>query len=229
MVQIIAKNNTASPVAINTLTIPSQEIPASSQVVLTDWNTITEIYNNDELVGLIDAGTVVLLIDNYELSKQQSLATARNTVSYKEKDIYFCAYEAGTTTLGTGASTVGFDSTRVISDNNLFTLSGGEVTVSESGVYRVTYDVSFDTNSNSRSQVDHWLEINSTEVPGTRRMTYHRNNAENQGSASTSTLVELDANDVVRVRVDHTAGASSGGSTIANTSQISLEYIAAPE
>lgn len=229
MIQIIAKNQTGSAVPISTLTVTSQEIPASSQVVLTDWNTITEIFDNAELDNLIDAGTIVLLVDNNQLSKQQSASAARATVTLKNKDVFFNAYENGTTTLSSSPTTVGLDTIRVESDNDLFSLGSGEVTVSESGVYRVTYSCAIDSNSNSRSEMSHWLEINSTELAGTRGYTYHRNTAENRGSYSNISLVELAANDVVRIRTDHVAGATTGGSTIANGSQLTLELIASPQ
>jgi len=71
---IIAKEQTGSTLPITQLPIPNQEIPAGGQVVLTDYATIAEIQDDDELKAYIEAGLVVLNDGLNDLSEEQSLS-----------------------------------------------------------------------------------------------------------------------------------------------------------
>jgi multidrug efflux pump subunit AcrB len=60
---IIAKNQTASALALDQIPIPDQEIPASGQVTLTDYATISEIQEDEQLIAHITAGDAILNVD----------------------------------------------------------------------------------------------------------------------------------------------------------------------
>jgi hypothetical protein len=73
MATIIAVNTTASPLAINTLSAPDRVIPATGQVDLTLYNTVTQIQQNAELYNYILNNQVVLNDGTKNLTKEQSL------------------------------------------------------------------------------------------------------------------------------------------------------------
>jgi len=82
---IIAKNQTASALALDQIPIPDQEIPASGQVTLTDYATISEIQEDEQLIAHITAGDAILNVDGVDLSQSNCLeiteAGESNTVS----------------------------------------------------------------------------------------------------------------------------------------------------
>lgn len=69
---IIAKNQTAGILAVNDLSITNQEIPASGQVTLTDFATVTEVQDSLDLRAHVVAGDVLLSLDGVDLDQVQS-------------------------------------------------------------------------------------------------------------------------------------------------------------
>jgi hypothetical protein len=82
---IIAKNQTVSALALDQIPVTNQEIPASGQVRLTDFASITEIQEDQQLIAHITAGDVILNIDGVDLTQAKSLevteAGESNTVA----------------------------------------------------------------------------------------------------------------------------------------------------
>lgn len=72
MAVIIAKNQTAGILAVNDLSITNQEIPASGQVTLTDFATLTEIQNSNDVLAHVNAGDLLLELDGVDLGQSQS-------------------------------------------------------------------------------------------------------------------------------------------------------------
>jgi len=70
---IIAKNQTAGALVLDQLPVPDQEIPASGQVTLTDYATISEIQEDEQLIAHITAGDVILNVDGVDLTQSKSL------------------------------------------------------------------------------------------------------------------------------------------------------------
>jgi len=71
---IIAKNQTAGDLALTQLIAPDRKIPASGQVQLTDWNTVSEIQSDKQLKAYITSDDVLLNINGTDQNKAQSLA-----------------------------------------------------------------------------------------------------------------------------------------------------------
>ncbi len=118
--------------------------------------------------------------------------------------------------VGSGnAITLDFDTTIITSGAGDFTVgTGGEITVLKAGQYFIEYSATGDqTGVNTRIIVSAQLEVNSTVVTGSQSDVYSRNTADGDFSAVGSALVDLSANDVVRVR----AFADRSGATIDNT------------
>jgi hypothetical protein len=70
---IIAKNQTAGDLTLRLLSSPAAKIPASGQVTLTDYNTVSEIQEDEELLGYITSDDVLLNLNAVDLTKAQSL------------------------------------------------------------------------------------------------------------------------------------------------------------
>ena len=99
--------------------------------------------------------------------------------------------------------------TTVRTSDSAFSLASSEVTCNTAGTYKITYDTSlYVSTGTSRSQAETWLEVNVTEVNGTRAQIYARTTT--YGSATTaSSYLSLSVNDVVRIRAARTQGTST--------------------
>ncbi len=76
MSTVIAKNQTASALPLDQLPVPDNEIPASGQVTLTDFASVSEIQEDAELAAHIAAADAILNIDGTDLSAADSAAWA---------------------------------------------------------------------------------------------------------------------------------------------------------
>ena len=128
-------------------------------------------------------------------------------------------------TINTSATTVALNATD-FEDSN-FTLSGSEITISVDGVYRISYSVYFDTNTNARRTVDAWVEQNSSEIVPSRSSSYTRNQTDDTANSTATFLVELVNADVVRLRCQST-GTSGTASGQGDRMWITLEFVRAP-
>jgi hypothetical protein len=70
---VIAKNQTAGDLSLTQLAATDAKIPASGQVTLTDYNTVTEIKDDSELIGYINTDDVLLNVNAVDYTKSQSL------------------------------------------------------------------------------------------------------------------------------------------------------------
>ena len=73
MITIVAINQTGSPLALDQLAAPDAEIPATgSTVTLSDFNTLQEIQRDEQLLGYIQGGSVLLNDGVYTLTQAES-------------------------------------------------------------------------------------------------------------------------------------------------------------
>ena len=128
-------------------------------------------------------------------------------------------------TINTSATTVALNATD-FEDSN-FTLSGSEITINTDGVYRVSYSVFFDTDTNARRTVDAWVEQNSSEIIPSRSSSYARNTTDDTSNSSATFLVEFVNADVVRLRCQST-GTNGTCEGIGDRVWIALEFVRAP-
>ena len=122
----------------------------------------------------------------------------------------FSAYNSITgPTFTTTPETVPLDTEhRPSSDTYVLGSPVGELEVTEDDIYEVTYSCSTRPTTNSRTQGQAWLELNGTEVEGTRILMYCRQ--ANYGATGSSQIyLDLQAGDVLRVRAQRTAGGST--------------------
>jgi hypothetical protein len=96
---IISKNQTAGALALDQLPVPNNEIPASGQVTLTDFASLSEIQQDEQLLDHITAGDVILNVAGVDLSAADSEAFV-GTVA----NIVFTASAAGLTPASGGGT-----------------------------------------------------------------------------------------------------------------------------
>lgn len=203
---IIAQNQTGGALTLNELPIPNNQIPASSNVTLTDYATISEIQNDDELLALIVAGSVLLNVAGITLTQAESQAAASPVI--QSPTVYADYYDAGTTSVGTTALTLGLDTARQA--NAAFVLAADEITVQATGAgtYLLRYDVTTNETSTGGQGLDIWLENNASEVAASRIKTEHYTSNTNNTAGRTMVLT-VAASDVLRLRAQLTAGAGT--------------------
>lgn len=103
---------------------------------------------------------------------------------------------------------------------------GSEITILEAGWYKIGFDFSASTPGNVRTTAETRLEVNGAIVPGTDGYTYHRNSADGSDSCSSTVLLNVSANDVVRVRSQSLDGTNI--TTIADGCRINIERVGDP-
>lgn len=128
-------------------------------------------------------------------------------------------------TINTSSTTISLDATD-FEDSN-FSRSGSDITVQTDGVYRVSYSVYFDTNTNARRTVDAWVENNGTEIVPSRSSSYARNTTDDTSNSAATFLVDLAQNDIVTLRAQSTG---TNGTALGKGDRIwiVLEYVRAP-
>ena len=104
-----------------------------------------------------------------------------------------------------------------------FSLAGNEVTVTKQDAYEVTFSCSAMVQTNARTQGQAWLEVNGAEVAGTRVNLYCRQ-ANHGATGSAQVFLDLDEDDVVRIRAQRTAGAGTLEAT-SNGSRLTLRRL----
>jgi len=69
---IIAKNQTASVLTLNSIPVPNNQIPSSGQVTLSDYATLSEIQESEEIDAFLVAGDIILNVDGADLTVAES-------------------------------------------------------------------------------------------------------------------------------------------------------------
>ncbi|WP_294303509.1 hypothetical protein [uncultured Chryseobacterium sp.] len=107
---------------------------------------------------------------------------------------------AGTQTFATAAgfTTMLITSAGVVDSG--YTAGSGTITVTNTGKYKVTYRISASVTTNSQATGEYKLQVNGNDVAGTSGFTFHRNNADPRGSVTVIKILNLNANDILRVQ-----------------------------
>lgn len=130
--------------------------------------------------------------------------------------------QTGNLTINTSATTVVLNAND-FEDSN-YTRSGENITIDVAGIYRIAYNVYFDTGATARRTVDAWVENNTVEVVPSRSSSYARNWVDDTNSSGATFLVQLAATDVVRLRCQST-GTSGTAIGQGNRMWILLELV----
>jgi hypothetical protein len=173
--------------------------------------------------GMVRYNTTTDKFEGYENGSWQDL------IGGGSAQTYFFGHNGNTVqTYTTGLTTINFGTiTRNDSDYTAATVSGGtEITINKAGTnwFKVSFDVSIDGTTSSRSSGRTELQVNGTALPGSLSFTYHRTNTQGEDTASKTVLVELTQNDVIRVQSVRIAG-TAPLSTIQNGCSLTIESI----
>jgi len=129
---ISAKNQTENDLYLYNLSIPDTIIPASDEVNLTDNNLIRVIQEDTELLTLINAGSIVLIVDGVEYDQSESVNIITSPVTIKEPVILNSVF-------GTEYTKVNYaDSKSTISGSPVAILTLTTASLPE-GTYRITW------------------------------------------------------------------------------------------
>lgn len=135
-----------------------------------------------------------------------------------------CYTQAGSTNIiNTADTVVEVDTVQVAS--TAYSLSAGEITANQAGVYHISYSIPVNddgSSGTSRGRVFGWVENNSVVIPQSHSQCYARELSGGEGM-STSFTVTLSASDIVRlvVRSSSTVDVSSE----AGEAQISIHRL----
>tara|TARA_R100000234_G_scaffold63644_1_gene38705 strand:+ start:6621 stop:7829 length:1209 start_codon:yes stop_codon:yes gene_type:complete len=127
---------------------------------------------------------------------------------------YFDAYLNSNVTVGSGSATVAFDAIRQ-NVGSAFSLSSGEITISEAGTYCVMYQVTLgQTGTSSRTEGQTDLQKKAAggsfaNVDGTDARYYIRNSNQDETTGSASAILTISANDVLQVLAARVSGSGS--------------------
>lgn len=136
------------------------------------------------------------------------------------------AVDVGGGQVVTAGALVTFDST---SEENTtiasHTPGGSTITINKTGVYTISAGVALNqTAGNSRSAANYEIRVNGTIVPGTAGFSYHRNNAQGEGSYSRTISLSLTSGDTVSLFASRNSGGATLA-TIANSATLSVVYL----
>jgi hypothetical protein len=145
-------------------------------------------------------------LDGYMATLGWSFVEADPTTPTSCVNKAISVYDAVGGQVFTGTVTILFDT---VSKNMAvalynFDAVAGTIEVLATGSYEIGFDISLDAGANVRTSSKAWLQKNSgggfVDVGGTDGFGYHRNVSNGLDTASMSTLVDLVAGDVLRVR-----------------------------
>ena len=160
----------------------------------------------------------VFLIEDSQDTGNKKRATLDDLINLSANPVeWFSGYDgSGGTTFTTAWTDVPINQETIKDAGFVHTGSNPDVTVLEDFAYLISADVSVDINSgNSRSSGEQRL-VRSTdggasysEIPGTRRFTYHRQSAQAENSGSRTLAIQLNANDRIKLQVRRLAGGAT--------------------
>jgi fibronectin-binding autotransporter adhesin len=133
---------------------------------------------------------------------------------------------AGGATITTSFATITIDSTLTNSDNTLVSLASNEVTVAEEGYYEISYQVTAQLATGTRSGFNAKLQLDSgsgySDVAGSQAYHYGRITSETQGTSSARVVLSLDAGDKIRLQG---RGTSESFTTIADATSVTITRV----
>lgn len=181
----------------------------------TTITALNEIFSKDATPALTTAG-VDAAVAAYLLTNPPSVASKDYASFYLST--------GGLTNLAATASTVVINETNINTNPLKFVLLLNQVTITTAGNYRVDFGCYLNNASTSRTEYTFWLELNGTEILGSRSGNYQRGYDSGQ-SSDISMIISVNANDVLRARVQRTDGSSISGYQDNNGTRLVIEEV----
>ncbi|MBK7634769.1 MAG: hypothetical protein IPJ13_11110 [Saprospiraceae bacterium] len=101
-------------------------------------------------------------------------------------------------TISNVVSTLNINTVR-INLGSIFTLATNQITVSETGTYRITYNIGVNIASTNEVSSRFWLENNNTEIVNSNIIIHAYGGS--SSCSSRSIILQLSASDVIRIRM----------------------------
>ena len=151
---------------------------------------------------------------------QKLITNGSNTMSWADQSVYE-VYASTAQSINLTYKTILYDTERFVNADYSVNSATGEITVAYAGTYKITYGVFAKTTNTTRKQALANLQLNGVDVAASSSRAYLRTTSVGEGVASKTNILQLSANDVLRVRVKSTK--NGGGTTVANESNFVIE------
>lgn len=149
-----------------------------------------------------------------------------NWINFVSKQSHLFRHNGATTQTFTSSITINFG-TNVRTDSvytHAIVGGGSEITINQSGWYKISYEVTVNDSTGTRRRSTHVLQVNNTNVPGSVSNGYHRNATTGRTTATATVKLNLSVNDTIRVR----SSATGSVVTVADGCRLNIESIDSP-
>ncbi len=196
----ITRNNIVSGTSSNVATSPlildagaTNAIVGEANATLTVNNT-APLWNANQLQGRNVATTAPSnsQVLTYITSSSQWEPQGK---TLKVVDLYSTT---AAQTISNTTSTLNINTTR-INLGSIYTLASNQITVSESGTYRITYNVGVNIGTTNEISSRFWLENNNTEIVNSNIIIHAYGGS--TSCSSRSIILQISANEVIRIRM----------------------------
>lgn len=196
----ITRNNIVSGTSSNVATSPlildagaTNAIVGEANATLTVNNT-APLWNANQLQGRNVATTAPSnsQVLTYNTSSSQWEPQGK---TLKVVDLYSTT---AAQTISNTTSTLNINTTR-INLGSIYTLASNQITVSESGTYRITYNVGVNIGTTNEISSRFWLENNNTEIVNSNIIIHAYGGS--TSCSSRSIILQISANEVIRIRM----------------------------
>jgi hypothetical protein len=217
-------NTVDSTTASNGINLSGKDIRLGGN--LTQSTTVT---NNGQNLTFATGGSAFNITGLPAGATTDSLITVNNGLVRKLANTYNPAvldiYDAaGSQTLSTTFADLSFGTTNIVDAGYTVGGSGAQVTITNTGTYRITYRATVRVTNNTSSGGEFQLTRNGTAVAGTLGYTYQHNSNRLHGTVTVVKLLTITANDIIRVQGRRYSSAGNLTMT-ANGSSLIIERI----
>ncbi len=159
---------------------------------------------NNSITSNIISGNTTGQVNNPGTASANTLFSGNMVAGIKDNAIFFAHDNTGGLSITTAAQTLPFDTSSTVNDTG-YSLNTGEITITATGIYEISYWVQCESLNNigsARTELTGQLEVNTVLVPGSASSAYIREQGTGVvGYGCGKTMpISLTANDVVRVR-----------------------------
>lgn len=220
---ILVTNNTGSDILIGDL---AAVVSAGEQRNLGDYSPISDVFQSEDLTTLIQSGDLTLNDGTSNLTADQ----ADNFLKPASNKYYLQLIDsAGGTDCNAAppGNAIPWGSQVVV--DNIFSHSVSTnpdvITINRTGLYRITYNVCTDNQTNGRKTVRSYCFLNgTTTVPASVAYSYQRNLTDDRASNCSDFFVNLNASDTLQLFCED-RGSNGASDAVANESGINIEFI----
>lgn len=181
----VKPTSTTGNITINNNTL-SETITNLTQNATTGQISYTNESNNTQTANVVSANS------------NNSIQVGTDGGAYYQKKVFEAYDNSGSSQNITQTATTLNINTIRLNIGSIYTLNNDEITISEDGIFRITYTAGLYYSSGSYINGQFWLEINSSAYSGTYLYLGSRSNT--YTCASKSVILQLSSGNTIRVR-----------------------------